>query len=106
MPSFCNLDYPNNLICSWGWKIAIVFVILFLLWYFLYPKMKTKVILVIALILTIVISLSFILYSNLNKQEQKAIPTDTGIYYGPVQPGYDETLFRETGRYEKIEVNN
>ena len=68
--------------------------------------MKTKVILIIGIIFTLVFSLGFFLYSNLNDKEVKPIATDTGLYQGPVQEGYDEQLFRETGRYEKIEVDN
>lgn len=34
----------------------------------------------------------------------KDTSTDTGKYCGPVQEGYDEQLFRETGKYKKIEV--
>lgn len=60
-------------------------------------------ILIISLILILAFALCFIVYSNINK-EVKPKPTDTGVFYGPVQEGYDEQLFRETGRYEKIGV--
>ena len=66
---------------------------------------KMNKILIISFIFVLTFALCFIIYSNINK-EVKPTPTDTGLYQGPVQEGYNETLFRTTGRYEKIEVNN
>lgn len=60
-----------------------------------------KILIIICLCLFLVSG--YFIFHNL---EIKPIVTNTGVYYGPVQEGYNETLFRETGRYEKIEVNN
>jgi hypothetical protein len=62
-----------------------------------------KRILIVGLIL-IALSLSVFIFHISHKPEIKPIATDTGIYQGPVQEGYDEDLFRKTGRYEKIGV--
>lgn len=58
-----------------------------------------RIILVIGIVLVVLVG--FLIF-NLNDKEP--IPTDTGIYHGAVQRGYDEDLFRKTGRYEKIGV--
>jgi hypothetical protein len=39
---FCDVEYPLNIICNVGWKVAIGFVILFILWWIFYPKPKIK----------------------------------------------------------------
>jgi uncharacterized protein YxeA len=63
-----------------------------------------KILIVICLCLLLVGAL--FIFHNLNKPEVKLTATNTGIYQGPIQEGYNETLFRETGRYEKIGENN
>ena len=63
--------------------------------------MKT---IIIILLIFLVLSVSFVfLASNI---KTKPTPTDTGVYQGPVQEGYDEQLFRETGRYEKLKEDS
>jgi hypothetical protein len=60
------------------------------------------------LIITLLITLLFVgifLLVNVNNKI-KPVVTNTGVYQGPVQEGYNENLFRETGRYEKIGVTN
>lgn len=64
--------------------------------------MKT---IIIILLVVLVLSVSFIFLSS-NNIKTKPTPTDTGIYHGPVQEGYDEELFRETGRYEKLKEDS
>ena len=42
MASFCNIDYPLNIVCKIGWKLALIFVIGFFIWYILHTKNKEK----------------------------------------------------------------
>lgn len=43
MVLFCSkIDYPMNIICNWGWKIAVAFVVLFIAWLLIYPKNKDR----------------------------------------------------------------
>ena len=41
MQFFCaGADYPLNVICSVSWKVASIFLIIFVLWFLFYPKPK------------------------------------------------------------------
>jgi hypothetical protein len=51
---------------------------------------------IITIILLLLLGVGIFLVSNLDKK-----PMKEKYYYGPVQEGYNETLFRETGKYEK-----
>ncbi len=43
MALFCSgIDYPMNIICNWGWRLAIIFVIFFVIWLLIYPKNKDR----------------------------------------------------------------
>lgn len=48
------------------------------------------------LVIVLLIISYFVFFSNNQQKEQ-----ETKLYQGPVQPGYNETLFRETGVYQK-----
>jgi hypothetical protein len=61
-------------------------------------------ILIIGLLLFLLVG-SLLVYNNISNKV-KPVVTNIGQYQGPVQEGYNENLFRETGRYEKIGVNN
>ena len=61
-------------------------------------------ILSIVIICLLIVSFLYLGYTFISNKAQPVKPTNTGIYYGPVQPGYNETLFRKTGKYEK-EIN-
>ena len=64
---------------------------------------KNITIILVVLILCFFILMTVLLASRHNLQNDNI--KDSGKYYGPVQEGYDEQLFRDTGKYEKIEVN-
>ena len=78
-------------------------------------KEKTKGIVLITG-LTLILLVSGIFAFNLEKNSfspiyssvlENKISVGIGEYYqGPVQEGYNETLFRETGRYEKEVISN
>jgi len=62
-------------------------------------KMKN---LLIALTIAVILIGGIFVFHNLNKQEQKPIATNTGVYYGPVPEGYDQEYFWETGKMIKV----
>lgn len=40
MVFFCNQDYPLNIICNISWKVAVIFVVIFIIWMLIKPKKK------------------------------------------------------------------
>lgn len=57
---------------------------------------------VIALFLFLLVITSLYIISN-NKEDNLAIPTDNGIYEGPLRPNEDVAHFRKTGYTRVIE---
>ena len=66
-------------------------------------RWKVTTIFLLVIVLVIVV-LDVIEDFNLNDMEEKLVEDNVELYQGPVQEGYDEQVFRETGIHKKIEV--
>ena len=58
----------------------------------------------IMLVLALPLTLHY--FGNSTNKKLNVEIKETGLYQGPVQQGYNETLFRETGKHKKLEEKN
>ena len=66
----------------------------------MFSRNITMFIPVLFVLLIVIVLAIFILVAQI---ENNSSSEETGKYQGPVQEGYDEQLFRDTGVYQKIE---